>query len=168
MSIELSLFDPKLTYTSQKKFDCEHAVINSFVHSFLTAQVKKNLSVAYVLTDASQHDRFVGFLTLAQHAISASLLVELKLGSLPRSIPCARLVMLGIDKDYKKQQLGSKLLKHAFKVTKSTATQMGCFGLYLDADAFALGFYLKLGFTLLEGDKSPAGSPMFIALKSIP
>ena len=36
-----------------------------------------------------------------------------------------------------------------------------------DIDASALGFYRKLGFTLLEGDKSPAPSPMFVPLSAI-
>ena len=46
MTVELSLYDPTLTYTGQKQFDCGHAGINAFVHSSLKPQVKKSLSVA--------------------------------------------------------------------------------------------------------------------------
>lgn len=167
MSIEISLFDPAKTYAGRKHFDCEHAVINKFVHDSLASQVKRQLSVAYVLTDSDQHDRFVGFFTIANHAIDMSALSALQLGSLPRTIPCARLIMLGVDKAYQGQSLGRRLMKQALVITKQSSTQMGCYGLYLDADAAAVGFYRKLGFLWLEGDKSPKSSPMFIAVRSI-
>lgn len=164
MKVELSLYDPALTYTGQKQFDCEHALINAFVHNSLKPQVKKSLSVAYVLTDADQDDRFVGFFTIAQHMIDVSLLSSVQLGSLPRKIPCSRLMMLGIDKRYQGQHLGSKLMKHAVTVTLSVAKQIGGFGMYLDADPLAVDLHQKLGFALLEGDKTPAPSPMFLPL----
>lgn len=164
MSVEVSRYDPALSYAGQKQFDCEHAVVNSFVHNSLKPQVKKSLSVAYVLTDADQADRFVGFYTIAQHMIDVSLLSSMQLGSLPRKVPCTRLVMLGIDKRYKNQNLGSKLMKHALTVTLSVSRQIGGFGLYLDADPLTVAFYQKLGFALLDGDKSPTPSPMFLPL----
>jgi GNAT superfamily N-acetyltransferase len=167
MSIELSLLDPGVEYPGRKQFDCGHAVINRFVRDSLLAQVKKKLSVAYVLTDSSEKGRLVGFFTIANHAIDASALSSLQLGSLPRKIPCVRLGMLGIDKHYKKQKLGSLLMKQALVITKASSMQIGCFGLYLDADPSAVGFYQKLGFALLEGDKSPEPSPMFVAVRSI-
>lgn len=167
MSVALSRYDPARSYTGQKQFDCGHAAINAFVHNSLRPQVKKNLSVAYVLTDADHEDRFVGFYTLAQHMVDVSLLTNLQLGSLPRKIPCSRVVMLGIDQQYKGQKLGSRLMKHALNVTRSVAQQIGGFGLYLDADPMAVGFYQALGFALLEGDKSPVPSPMFLTLSAI-
>lgn len=167
MRVELSLYDPALTYIGQKQFDCEHAVISSFVHNSLKPQVKKSLSVAYVLTDCDEANRFVGFYTIAQHMINVSLLSALQLGSLPRTIPCSRLVMLGIEKRYKRQNLGLMLMKHALTVTRSVSKQIGGFGMYLDADPYAIGFYERLGFALLEGNRTPEPSPMFISLSSI-
>jgi len=167
MSIVFSVFDPTQTYGGRKQFDCGHAVINKFVHDSLASQVKRQLSVAYVLTDSDQHDQFVGFFTIAHHAIDASKLLALQLGSLPKQIPCARLIMLGVDQRYKHQQLGSRLMKQALAMTKAASAQLGCFGLYLDADPAAIGFYQKLGFVLLEGDQSPKPSPMFIPVRSI-
>jgi len=167
MTIELSLYDPARSYPGQKQFDCGHELINGFVRNSLRPQVKKNLSVAYVLTDAAQDGRLIGFYTLSQHMVDVSLLTSLQLGSLPRKIPCARLVMLGVDEHYKGQQLGSKLIKHALLTTQSVARQIGSFGLYLDADPLAVDFYLKLGFALLEGNKAPEASPMFLTLSSI-
>lgn len=167
MTVELSLYDPTLTYTGQKQFDCGHGAINAFVHKSLKPQVKKSLSVAYVLTDAAQQHHFAGFYTIAQHMIDVSALSTMQLGSLPRKIPCSRLVMLGVDTRFKGQQLGSKLMKHALQLTQRVAQQIGSFGMYLDADPAAVGFYQKLGFSLLEGDKSPEPSSMFLPLSAI-
>ena len=167
MSIEISIFDPGKTYFGRKQFDCEHPVINKFVRENLPSQVKRQLSVAYVLTDSDQNDQFAGFFTIANHAIDMSALSALRLGSLPKKIPCARLIMLGVDKAYKGNDLGRRLMKQALAITQQSSTQMGCYGLYLDADPVAVGFYEKLGFLLLEGDKSPEPSPMFAAVGSI-
>lgn len=167
MSVELSLLDPGTQYPGRKQFDCGHAIINKFVRDSLLAQVKNKLSVAYVLTDPLENGRLVGFFSIANHAIDASCLSNLQLGSLPRKIPCVRLGLLSIDQHYKKQKFGSVLMKQALLITKASSKQIGCFGLYLDADASAVGFYQKLGFALLEGDKSPGSSPMFIAVRSI-
>ena len=167
MSIEFSLFDPAKTYGGRKKFDCGHTIINKFVHDTLVAQVKRQLSVAYVLTECDQDDRFVGFFTIAHRAIDASSLSKLQLGSLPRMAPCARLSMLGVDQNFKHKKLGSRLMKQALAITKELSSLMCCYGLYLDADPGAVGFYQKLGFALLEGDKSPEPSPMFITMRSI-
>ena len=104
---------------------------------------------------------------MAHHAIDASTLTALQLGSLPKKIPCARLIMLGVDKAYKGQNLGRRLMKQALVITRQSSTQLGCYGLYLDADPVAVAFYRKLGFLLLEGDKSPESSPMFITVKSL-
>jgi len=167
MSIEFSLFDPAMTYGGRKQFDCGHAVINKFVRDSLVPQVKRQLSVAYVLTDSDLQDRFVGFFTLAHHSIDASALSTLQRGSLPKQIPCARLIMLGVDQAYKNQKLGSRLMKQALVITKEASSRMGCYGLYLDSDPAAIGFYQNLGFALLEGDKRPEASPMFITVGSI-
>lgn len=168
MSIEISRYDPELSYTGQKQFDCGNAVINRFVQGNLKAQVKKSLSVAYVLTDPAQDHRFIGFYTLAQHMIDVHALSAMQLGSLPRNIPCSRLIMLGIDQRDQGLQLGTRLMRHALLLTKSIAQQIGSYGLYLDADPSANVFYQKLGFMHLQGNLSPAPSPMFLPVSSIP
>ena len=86
MTIEFSKYDPGLTYTGQKRFDCGNPVINKFVHDSLKSQVKKGVSVAYVLTDLTQAGLFVGFFTIGQHSIGLSSLAALSLGSLPTAV----------------------------------------------------------------------------------
>lgn len=144
MSIEISRHEPESRYEGQKKFSCGHPEIDRFVRNSLTQQVKKNLSVAYVLTDSENQDRFVGFLTLAQHTLAMNLLLTLQLGSLPRLVPCTRLVMLVVDQHYQRRQLGSKLIQKALQTTKEISELAGCYGLYLDAESSALDFIKNL------------------------
>lgn len=166
----IARFDPSINYLGLKQFDCQHHLINQFVKNSLKKQVKQGLSVAYALleeSDTGEPDRFAGFYTIASHAIPLSAMTRLQLGSLPKTIPCIRLIMLGINAADAKKGLGSQLMNHAFDVVKASATTVGCYGLYLDADAGAVAFYKKLGFVLLEDDQSPNPSPMFIPLSAI-
>ncbi|MGS1026870.1 GNAT family N-acetyltransferase [Burkholderia glumae] len=168
MTIELSLFDHAVKYSGINQFDCGHQIINTFAHGSLKQQVKKGLSVAYVLTDSNQADKFVGFYTIANHAIPVSGLAALALGSLPKVVPCTRVIMLGVDKGYTGQGFGKQLMKHALQTAKTAAQSVGSFGVYLDADEGASSFYLALGFVFLQGDLKPSDSPMFLPMASIP
>jgi GNAT superfamily N-acetyltransferase len=166
MNFELGVYDPDKTYFEQKKFDCEHAIINKFVVGSLKQQVKKNTSVAYVLTDPTANDRFVGFFTLVMSCIDNAALTPLA-SSLPRQVPCVRLVMLGVHKAYKGKNLGLRLLRHALVKTHESARTLGCRGLYLDADPGAVNFYTKYGFIELQKPTSAGDStPMFLFLES--
>lgn len=171
MSFVISRIDPLAKYAGFNQFDCQHHRINKFVKDSLKKQVKQGLRVAYSILEESENsgvDRFVGFYTIASHSIPLSSVTSIQLGSLPRIIPCVRLIMLGVNIEDTNKGLGSQLMNHAFDVVKSSASSVGCYGLYLDADAGAVNFYKKLGFVLLDGDKTPEPSPMFITLSAIP
>lgn len=167
MTFKLAQYNPDLTYTDQKKFNCGNATLNKYADENLKKQVKQNLCAAYVLIDDAKNNKFIGFYTLVQHSISVTSLSALQLGSLPRSIPCTRLVMLGVDQAYQGQNLGKQLMREALMMTKSVANQVGSYGLYLDGEAAAVVFYQKLGFILLDGNKAPDPSPMFLPLAKI-
>ncbi len=164
MSIDISAYDPALTYKDQSQFDCGHPLINSFVRKYLKTQLNMGLSVAYVLLDPTDGDRFVGFYTLAQYTIDLSRLSYIQIGQLPQNIPCTRLEMLGIDKGYMKQGLGSSLMKHALKLTQSVCKQIGGLGLCLNAEPPSVDFYQKLGFALVADNKADNPSPMFLSI----
>ena len=128
MSYVLALLDPGKTYFEQKKFDCEHDLINKFVRGSIKQQVKHGTAVAWVLLDTKNNERLAGFFTLTMAQVEQSLLLHAGGQSLPRQVPCARLVMLGVDKRCKKQDLGLRLLKHAIAETKIAASKLGCRG----------------------------------------
>ena len=167
MAIEISIYDPTLSYQGQKKFDCGLKVIDKFVAGSLKQQVAKGLTVAYVLTDSSQNQRFVGFYTTMMASVGSDLLASAIAGSLPKQLGCLRLVMLGVDKAYKKQNLGLRLLKHAMLSMKIASKTMGCIGLYLDADPAAIELYRKFGFIGLEEPVPGRILPMFIPARSV-
>jgi GNAT superfamily N-acetyltransferase len=173
MSFFIARFDPITKYAGYNQFDCENDLINKFVKGSLKKQVKQGLSIAYALLEENQDadvgDRFAGFFTIASHSIPLSSLSTLQLGSLPKIIPCVRLIMLGVNQQDQGNGFGKKLMNHAFDITKSWATEIGCYGMYLDADegAVAKNFYQNLGFHFLDGIKSPKPSPMFIPVSAI-
>ena len=162
LNVILETYDPTKTYKEQKKFDCGNAIINKFVKDSLKKQVKSNLSRCFVLLDEDASDKFIGFYTLTSFAIDAPLLESLSKGRLPHKVPCSRMVMLGVDVNYKGQKLGRKLLQNAIKRTVSASEYLGILGLYLDADPPAVDFYLAHGFTALKDISNTEPTPMFL------
>lgn len=163
----LEAYDPDRTYTRQKKFDCGNKLINRFVAGSLKKQVRQNLSQCFVLLDTNNDDRFIGFYTLSSFAIEADLLESLSEGSLPSRIPVSRLVMLGVDKEYKDRGLGKRLTRDAIIKTVQASDQIGIYGMYLDADEGAYTFYTDLGFIPLKEKLDPHPTPMFIHIETL-
>ena len=163
----LELYDPDNTYTKQKRFDCENKTINKFVAGSLKKQVRQSLSQCFVLLDTNKNDRFIGFYTLSSFAIDAVMLDALSGGSLPSRIPCSRLIMLGVDKEYKKRGLGKLLMQSVIQKTILAAEQIGIYGLFLDADKNAYTFYIKHGFIALQEKSDPKPTPMFLHIDTM-
>ena len=167
MTVKIEKFDPTKKYKDLKKFDCGHQTINKFVNNSLKPQVNAGTSVAWALLDTANNDKFVGFYTLMMSYVNQSLLSNLSNQSFPSMVPCVRLVMLGVDVAYKRNNYGSRLMKHALGETKKAANIAGCRGMYLDADAGAISFYTKLGFSALETPDNPLSpTPMFLFTES--
>ncbi len=163
----LALFDPAQTYRGQKRFDCGNPQINRFVVSGLKKQVRSSLSRGFVLLDGNQSDRFIGFYTLSSFTVDAPLLAELSAGRLPAKVPCARMVMLGIDIAYQQRGLGLQLLADAMRRTLLAAQHIGVLGLYLDAAPGAYGFYASYGFRALSPRNEQSPTPMFLHIETI-
>lgn len=162
--IVLEKYNVTKTYPKQKQFDCQNEAINKFVAGSLKSQVRKNLSQCYVLIDTNQNDCFIGFYTLSAFSIAGTELSVLSSGSLPSRVPCSRLIMLGVHKDYKKQGLGRLLIQSIIKNTVKASESVGIFGLYLDADMKAYEFYEALGFITLKAKNDPDPTPMFLGI----
>ncbi|MBN4063229.1 GNAT family N-acetyltransferase [Cardiobacterium sp. AH-315-I02] len=163
----LELYDPGKTYTNQKQFDCENKTINKFVSSSLKKQVRQSLSQCFVLLDTNNNDRFIGFYTLSSYAINADMLDKLSDGSLPSRIPCSRLIMLGVDKNYKKRGLGKLLIQSVIQKTIIAAEQIGIYGLFLNAHEKAYTCYIEHGFIALQEKIDPKPTPMFLHIDTM-
>ena len=88
-------------------------------------------------------------------------------GSLPRDIPCVRLVMLGVDLSLQGQGIGRKMMSDALRRVHKASKEIGIYGLYLDADPNATDFYLSLGFTRLDSGGSDEVAKMFLSIEVI-
>lgn len=160
-------YDTNKTYFQQKKFDCGNKIINKFVHSSLKKQISQHFSQAYVLLDSENSECFSAFYTLSSFKLTAPELDKRSKGSLPRDIPCVRLIMLGVDKSLQGQGIGKKMMSDALHRVHRASKEIGIYGLYLDADPAATAFYLSLGFTQLDdGDKTDTAK-MFLNIQTI-
>lgn len=163
----LEQYDPSKIYYQQKKFDCGNKIINKFVHSSLKKQVSQHFSLAYILLDTENNERFSAFYTLTSFKLLASELEKLSKGSLPRDIPCVRLVMLGVNSSLQGQGIGREMMSDAFHRVHRASKEIGTYGLYLDADSNATDFYLSLGFTRLDNGGQSDIAKMFLSINTI-
>jgi len=165
-NIVVEQFDTSKTYNNIKQFDCEHEHINRFAIKSLKQNVKKNMCQAYVLLDTAKNDKFVGYYNVMTFSIAKESFETPPSGS-TKQIPVLRLVMLGVDKSYKEQGLGSKLLKHCLGLTLELSKQVGIAGLYLDAEDKKHDYYRSRGFRGISATSEQNILPMFIGIKTI-
>ncbi|WP_441002979.1 GNAT family N-acetyltransferase [Pseudocolwellia agarivorans] len=163
----LERYLPTTSYFQQKKFDCGNKLINKFVHSSLKKQVSRHFSQAYVLLDVEENERFSAFYTLTSFKLQGNELEIISKGSLPRDIPCVRLVMLGVNITLQNKGLGRKLMSDALHRVHRASKEIGIYGLYLDADPNAIKFYLSLGFTRLDSGSLDDTGKMFLSINAI-
>ena len=160
--IFLEKYDVTQKYTI-KHFDCGNAIINKSLEN-LKKQVIDHYIQAYVLV--TSENRIIGFYSLCNFAIAKSNF-EQALQRSPLNVPCLRLIMLGIDQHYQGLKFGSKLLKHALKITYEVSKDIGTKGLYLDAVEGKHDFYKHLGFQAIAGLKEHNELPMFLTIEAI-
>lgn len=165
--IVLEQFDIAKSYSNIKTFDCGNELINKIPQS-LNKQVKDGNIASYVLIDLqhSQEDFIIGFYTISSFAIAKSEF-DTGLANLPTSIPCLRLIMLGIDRKYQGQKLSLKLMAHALRLTLKQSESIGVRGLYLDAADGKHEFYAKLGFKAIRAANEHNILPMFLSIQAI-
>ncbi len=158
-------FDLNKTYRGIKKFDCNNAMINKFVHKNLKKRVKKHFSQAYVLLE---NEYFVGFYTLDTFSITKdSFKFDNRPSGLPPIVPVIKLAMLGIDKSLQGQGLGKRLLKDVFSKVCQISKLTGCAGIYLLAEKSAIPFYKSLGFVAIKEVYDDKPLPMFLSIDVI-
>lgn len=159
----IELYDHNKTYNGQKKFDCGNSTINKYVAKNLKSQVRESLCTAYVLVN---NNTLIGFYTVSAFCIS-NVNPHFQNTSLPKNIPCIRLIMLGVDISHQKKGLGHKLLLDAIDRMIAVANQLGVYGLYLDADPNAIDFYKKHAFSIIDSSQNSLSTKMFLNIKTV-
>ncbi len=143
---DVKIFDKKC---NRQEFDCNNAVLNRYLKQQITQDIKRNLTVAYVLED---QDSIIGFYTLSASAVYIGDITSSIAKKLPKYplVPVSLLGRLAIDKRYQGQGLGDLLLMDALYRCKISAQQVASFAVVVDAiDVKVTSFYQAYGFEFL-------------------
>jgi len=146
-------------------FDCSNPSLNHYIKKQASQDVKRNLSVCFVLCKEGTFD-VIGYFTLSNLGIDKHLLPESFTSKLPKSyrqLPSTLLGRLAITLEYQGKGLGEYLLIEALKKSYESSLQLGSYSVVVDPiDDQAKSFYLKYGFIEL-----PDSGKMLIAMKTL-
>jgi len=150
---------------NRKDFDCGKELLNDYLKTQAGQDVKRKLSVCFVLTD-SETKVIQGYYTLSNSSIPLSSFSEQIKKKLPKSyksIPTTLLGRLATDKKYQGNGIGKFLLIDALKRSYGISNEIGSFGIIVDPiDDDAKSFYQKYDFIELPDSKK-----MFIATQTL-
>lgn len=137
-----------LNNSQAKKFDCGNQELNEYFYFYLSQDVKRRLTSAYVVLDDEQN--LIGFYTLSFSSIKTDL-ISLKY-SIPYSrVPVALLGRLAIQKEFQGKGFGGIILADAIK--RIMNNELNPAGVIVDMKATELfHFYKKFGFIRLESN----------------
>jgi len=146
-------------------FKCEKDMLDNYIHTQASQDVKRKLSVCFVLEDTDTA-LIKGYYTLANNSIPLHFIPEKWRKKLPASyasIPATLLGRLAVDERYQGKGIGPMLLIDALKRSYEISESIGSFAVVVDPlDESADLFYSKFGFI-----KLPDSKKMFIAMQTI-
>lgn len=156
------IFFEKLTRShNRKKFDCGNDSLNKYLQRFARQNAKKNVGVAYVLTNESKD--ILGFYTISTASLDYD--AYPKTGGLPKyAIPSALIGRLAVDQNQQGEGYGKLILIDALKRVKKVSDEIGVHCITVDAkDENAKSFYKSFGFEELLDEKNH----LYISIKKV-
>ena len=140
-------------------FDCGQPDLNDYLQKQLNQQMKRGVTVGYVLTDSA--GRIAGYVTLS----AGELPIKVIPGGhgFPPTIPLPTTLIgrLAVDRAYQGQGLGGDLLIHALRKAVQTADQVASAVIEVDAlNEKARRFYDHYRFASLSDDEQHLYLPM--------
>lgn len=131
----------------RQKFDCGVEALNNYLCVMASQQSHKDNTRTFILKDASQAERIIGYYTLTMTPIDLITLPE-KLQEKHHNASSGGLIArLAIDKRYKSQGYGEWLLIDALTRLLQASDTVAFPLIVVDAKNGAIGFYEKFGFT---------------------
>jgi len=149
----------------KRNFACGNSVLDNYIHTQARQDVKRKLSVCFVLTGP---DKIIkGYYTLSNAGISKDLIPTATSKKLPKAythLPVTLLGRLAVDKSLKGKGLGSLLLIDALKrCFEVSVSEIGSMAVVVDPiDEGAVEFYHRYGFISL-----PDSGKMMLPMKTI-
>ncbi len=145
--------------------------LDRFFHRYAGQnQFRHHLGVTYVSVDG---DRILGFATVAPRHVDIEELPERARKKLPRyPVPVLGLARLAVDESAQSMGLGGQLLRFVLALAAKMADEIGCAGVVVDANARAIDFYAKYGFTPFEAiegqsEMRPRPTAMWLPIQAI-
>ncbi|MDA0681407.1 MAG: GNAT family N-acetyltransferase [Proteobacteria bacterium] len=129
-------------------FDSGTPELNDYLTRRATQDRRRNLSQVYVLVDADEPTRVLGYYTLSAAQVEADQISEQERRRLPRyPIPCFRMGRFAVEQTIQGQGLGKRLLGCAVDRCLHARREVAAYALIVDAkDADAKSFYEYFGF----------------------
>lgn len=156
---------PLLAIHDRSNFDCGYDLLDNYLKKQAGQDVRRNLSICFVLTDDSKIVK--GFFTLSNASIKRDLLPNSLSKKLPKSyreLPVTLLGRLAVDKSLKGNGFGEFMLIDALKRAYVVSQEViGSLAVIVDPiDEKARGFYTRYGFIEL-----PDSEKMFLPMDTI-
>jgi GNAT superfamily N-acetyltransferase len=132
-------------------FSCEVEPLERYLKQQANQDVRKDLSVAYVLAPVENRSRIAGYYTVSSDNIPIDdlppeLVKKLKLPHY-NTIPATLIGRLARDSSYKGKSIGELLLSNALKLAWETSHRIASWAVTVDSkDEKARRFYLDFGF----------------------
>lgn len=151
---------------SHKKqdFSCGKLLLDNYLHRQAKQDVKKFLSVCFILADTN--NRVLGYYTLSNLAIPKLMVPAALLKQIPPSytdLPVTLLGRLAVDQTETGKGIGGKLLIDALKRSYDTSSVIGSMAVIVDPlDKEAENFYAAYGFISLQDS-----GKMFLPMKTV-
>ena len=149
----------------KSEFECGTPMLDNYLHTQAKQDVKRRLSVCFILADEA--NTVIGYYTLSNASIQREHLSENIIKKLPssyQSLPVTLLGRLAVDKKHKGKGHGESLLmdalKRCFEISRSSIGSMAVIVDPIDENAQI--FYLKYGFIQL-----PDSGKMFLPMDII-
>lgn len=133
------------------KFKCGIDVLDQYLKAQASQDVKKNVSVAYVVT-SQDSEKVLGYYTLSSMGIFPGELPEELIRKLPRYpiLPGILLGRLAVDENEQGKSIGGYLLVDALKRSIEVSNQIGIVAVIVEAkNENAVAFYKDYGFIAL-------------------
>lgn len=151
---------------NKKEFCCGKPMLDNYLHRQASQDVKRKLSVCFVLLDKTDNQIIQGYYTLSNNSIPLEMVPVSFKKKLPKSytsIPTILLGRLAIDNNYQGHGIGKVLLIDALKRCFLLSKSIGSYAVIVDPlDTEAESFYFKYGFI-----KLPDSEKMFLPMKTI-
>ena len=152
----------------------EFAPLKVFLRKHACSFHRCCMARTHVLVDKAEVDkaaRVWGYVTLVASEVDANDgNLDPEVSWQPKwKVPSIKLARMAIDRELQRQGWGTAFAQWTLALVAQVARDIGCKVLVTDAKKSAVGFYTKLGFTMLdtEANKDAAHPVMFLNLKKL-